>query len=86
MGKIQCQKPSGRVLETVKWNVVLLQVVRNILATEPRVTRFKINWDDTDTLHQSTENTTHTLEEEFVSSNSAVGFSENSSQSAMEVM
>jgi hypothetical protein len=39
-----------------------------------------------DTLHQSTENTADTLEEELVSSNSAVGFSENSSQSAMEVM
>jgi hypothetical protein len=55
------------------------------LASQPRVTRFKINWDDTDTLHQSTENTADTLEEGLVSSN-AVGFSENSSQSAMEVM
>ena len=25
-----------------------LQVTRNILGTEPRVTRFKINWDDSD--------------------------------------
>lgn len=75
-----------RVLETVKLNDVLLQVFRNILASQPRVTRFKINWDDTDTLHQSTENTAHTLEEELVNSNSAVGFSESSSQSAMEVM
>lgn len=74
------------MLETVKLNDVLLQVFRNILASQPRVTRFKINWDDTDTLHQSTENTAHTLEEELVSSSSAVGFSENSSQSAMEVM
>jgi hypothetical protein len=71
---------------TVKLNCDLLQVFRNILASEPRVTRFKINWDDTDTLHESTEDTAHTLEEELVSSNSVMGFSENSSQSAMEVV
>jgi hypothetical protein len=63
-----------------------LQVFRNILASEPRVTRFKINWDDTDTVHQSTDDNTHNLDEELVSSNGAVGFSENSSQSAMEVV
>ncbi|KDR08478.1 histone chaperone asf1-like [Zootermopsis nevadensis] len=62
------------------------KVFRNILASEPRVTRFKINWDDTDTMHQSTDDTTHNIEEELVSSNGAVGFSENSSHSAMEVM
>jgi hypothetical protein len=75
-----------RVLETVKTDDVLLPVFRNILASEPRVTRFNINWDDMDALHQSTENTADAFEEELVSSNSAVGFSENSSQSAMEVM
>jgi hypothetical protein len=37
-------------------------------------------------VHQSTDDTTHNLEEELISSNGAVGFSENSSQSAMEVM
>lgn len=64
---------------------VILQVFRNILASEPRVTRFKINWDDTDTMHQSTEDNTY-KKEELVSSDGAVGFSENSSQSVMEVM
>jgi len=63
----------------------IFQVFRNILASEPRVTRFKINWDDTDTTHQSTEDTTYKMEEK-VSSDGAVGFSENSSQSVMEVM
>lgn len=61
------------------------KVFRNILASEPRVTRFKINWDDTDTMHQSKEDTTYKMEEK-VSSDGAVGFSENSSQSVMEVM
>jgi hypothetical protein len=65
---------------------VILQVFRNILVSEPRVTRFKINWDDTDKVHVSTEDTAHELEEELVSSSGAMGFSENSSQSAMEVM
>jgi len=55
------------------------------LASEPRVTRFKINWDDTDTMHQSIEDTTYKMEEK-VSSDGAVGFSENSTQSVMEVM
>jgi len=64
---------------------IIFQVFRNILASEPRVTRFKINWDDTDTMHQSTEDTTYKTEEK-VSSDGAVGFSENSSQSVMEVM
>lgn len=64
---------------------VIFQVFRNILASEPRVTRFKINWDDTDTVHQSTEDTTYKMEEK-VASDGAVGFSENSSQSVMEVM
>ena len=63
----------------------IFQVFRNILASEPRVTRFKINWDDTETMHQSTEDTTHKTEGK-VSSDGAMGFSENSSQSAMEVM
>lgn len=27
--------------------VLYFQVVRNILASEPRVTRFKINWEET---------------------------------------
>jgi len=64
---------------------IIFQVFRNILASEPRVTRFKINWDDTDTMHQSTEDTTYKMEEK-VSSDGPVGFSENSSQSVMEVM
>ena len=64
---------------------VIFQVFRNILASEPRVTRFKINWDDTDTMHQSIEDTTYKMEEK-VSSDGAVGFSENSTQSVMEVM
>jgi hypothetical protein len=64
---------------------VIFQVFRNILASEPRVTRFKINWDDTDTMHQSIEDTTYKTEEN-VSSGGAVGFSENSSQSVMQVM
>uniref|UniRef100_A0A8D8VBH7 Histone chaperone asf1 n=1 Tax=Cacopsylla melanoneura TaxID=428564 RepID=A0A8D8VBH7_9HEMI len=37
------------------------KVVRNILASEPRVTRFKINWDDSD---QRDENPAHPIEEE----------------------
>jgi ASF1 like histone chaperone. len=65
--------------------VVVLQVVRNILSSEPRVTRFKINWDDTDTLHQSADDTTYKMDE-LVSSDGAVGFSEKNSQSVMEVM
>lgn len=64
---------------------IIFQVFRNILASEPRVTRFKINWDDTDTMHQSTEDTTYKMEEK-VSADGAVGFSENSTQSVMEVM
>lgn len=27
-------------------NLIMFQLVRNILATQPRVTRFKIEWDD----------------------------------------
>ena len=51
------------------------------MATEPRVTRFKINWDDAETNRQPIEEP----EEGVVMANAAVGFSENS-QSAMEVM
>jgi len=71
--------------DRVEMSDAIFQVFRNILASEPRVTRFKINWDDTDTMHQSTEDTAYKMEEK-VSSDGAVGFSENSSQSVMEVM
>jgi hypothetical protein len=73
-------------MNSFRLNNVILQVFRSILASEPRVTRFKINWDDADGMRQSADDTTHNLEEELVSSNATVGFSENSSQSAMEVM
>ncbi|KAJ9587190.1 hypothetical protein L9F63_019270 [Diploptera punctata] len=53
------------------------KVVRSILASEPRVSRFKINWDDTETNRQP--------EGSVMSANNEVGFSEDS-QSAMEVM
>ncbi|CAG2057663.1 unnamed protein product [Timema podura] len=65
------------------------KVARNILSSQPRVTRFKINWDDSDTVAnpiglELLEN--HEESSMPVPSTSAVFFSENSSQSAMEVM
>ncbi|XP_046669645.1 histone chaperone asf1 isoform X1 [Homalodisca vitripennis] len=60
------------------------KVVRNILGSEPRVTRFKINWDDSETqMKTSTEEEQQQQEQPTVN----VGFNENScSQSAMEVI
>ncbi|XP_022194447.1 histone chaperone asf1 [Nilaparvata lugens] len=70
------------------------KVMRNILGTEPRVTRFKINWDDSETAAASAnqmqaeadgESPPQLVQGQVTST--AVGFSENScSQNAMEVM
>ncbi|XP_075229314.1 histone chaperone asf1 isoform X2 [Lycorma delicatula] len=64
------------------------KVVRNILGTEPRVTRFKINWDDSEP--QQTEEQQQQQQQQPQAqpqTSSTVGFSENScSQNAMEVM
>ncbi|RZF44221.1 hypothetical protein LSTR_LSTR003861 [Laodelphax striatellus] len=75
------------------------KVMRNILGTEPRVTRFKINWDDSETAAAATAASNQMQAEVDGESpqqqqmvqgqvtSSAVGFSENScSQNAMEVM
>lgn len=52
--------------------------MRNILGTEPRVTRFKINWDDSETQMNQPQ--------EDQQPHTSIGFSENScSQNAMEV-
>ena len=42
------------MLDTCSYFDLLFQLQRNILATSPRVTRFKIDWDDTQT--QTVEN------------------------------
>lgn len=58
------------------------KVVRNILATEPRVTRFKINWDDSEAQVEQQQPS-----EDQPQTSSNVAFNENScSQNAMEVM
>lgn len=66
------------------------QVVRNILGTEPRVTRFKINWDDSEPQQTEEQQQTQGQQQQAQSSQlqtTTVGFSENScSQNAMEVM
>uniref|UniRef100_A0A0V0GC72 Putative asf1 like histone chaperone n=1 Tax=Triatoma dimidiata TaxID=72491 RepID=A0A0V0GC72_TRIDM len=55
------------------------KVVRNILGTEPRVTRFKINWDDSETQEQANQQSDEQISE-------GVSFTENSGgQNAMEV-
>lgn len=55
--------------------------MRNILGSEPRVTRFKINWDDSETQVNGSA-----AEEQQQDQGNAV-FNENScSQNAMEVM
>lgn len=66
------------------------KVVRNILGTEPRVTKFKINWDDSEpqqTEEQQQVQAQQQQSQPSQSQTSGVGFSENScSQNAMEVM
>lgn len=70
---------------------------RNILSSQPRVTRIKINWDDSETSTKP-EEPNQVVNEETMDSMAgtsepttnglaaSIGFSENSSQSAMEVM
>lgn len=63
--------------------------MRNILTSEPRVTRFKINWDDTESQESTSadrEGQEQTSEQPAKSVNVDVSFNENSSQNAMEVM
>ncbi|XP_034232886.1 histone chaperone asf1-like [Thrips palmi] len=72
------------------------KVHRNILSSQPRVTRIKINWDDSETSTQTQEQNQAVNEETMDSMAgtsepttnglASIGFSENSSQSAMEVM
>lgn len=69
---------------------------RNILSSQPRVTRIKINWDDSETstkeeepsqiVNEETMDTVPSTSESTTNGLAAIGFSENSSQSAMEVM
>lgn len=69
-------------------------MTRNILGTEPRVTRFKINWDDSEqttsngmqtNCHVNEDSNLHDMDEEVSSLLSSHG--DNSlSQSAMEVL
>ncbi|XP_014246508.1 histone chaperone asf1 [Cimex lectularius] len=60
------------------------KVVRNILGTEPRVTRFKINWDDSETQDQSGEE--EQTDEQSQQQSESVGFTENNSSHPMEVV
>jgi len=62
------------------------KVVRNILGSEPRVTRFKINWDDSES--QVSSSTEEQQQRDLPTiSQTEIGFNENScSQNAMEVM
>lgn len=54
--------------------------MRNILGTEPRVTRFKINWDDSETQEQTNQQGDEQISE-------GVSFTESSGgQNAMEVV
>lgn len=73
----------------------LLKMTRNILGTEPRVTRFKINWDDSDqattsngmltNCHENEDSNLQEMDEEVSSLLSSHG--DNSlSQNAMEVL
>lgn len=65
---------------------MFIKVVRNILGTEPRVTRFKINWDDSEP-QQTEEQQQLQQTQAQPQTTTTVGFSENScSQNAMEVM
>lgn len=68
---------------------------RNILSSQPRVTRIKINWDDSETsskeepnqiVNEETMDTVASTSDSTANGLAAIGFSENSSQSAMEVM
>lgn len=67
---------------------------RNILSSQPRVTRIKINWDDSDatskeepsSVQEETLDAIAGTSESTSNGLSAISFSENSSQSAMEVM
>lgn len=70
-------------------------MTRNILGTEPRVTRFKINWDDSEqpttsngirtTCHENEDSNLHEMDEELSSLLSS--HTDNSlSQSPMEVL
>lgn len=68
-------------------------MTRNILGTEPRVTRFKINWDDSEQATtsngmQTNENEDSNLQEmdEEVSSLLSSHADNSLSQSAMEVL
>ncbi|KAF7995327.1 hypothetical protein HCN44_006434 [Aphidius gifuensis] len=70
------------------------KVQRNILGDKPRVTRFKINWDDgvgsstsngnQDNTMEEDQNTTHEESNQDIAS-SSLGFTENT-QNSMEVM
>lgn len=71
------------------------KVYRNILSSQPRVTRIKINWDDSETstngesneiVNEETMDTVASTSESTSNGLATIGFSENSSQSAMEVM
>lgn len=65
------------------------KVQRNILGDKPRVTRFKINWDDG--VGSTTNGSQDAMEEQTMgdstqdASSSKLGFSENT-QNSMEVM
>lgn len=70
------------------------KVQRNILGDKPRVTRFKINWDDGVGSSTSNGNQDNTMEEEQNTTqeetnqdiaSSSLGFTENT-QNSMEVM
>lgn len=66
------------------------KVQRNILGDKPRVTRFKINWDDgvgSTTNGSTDELDSHTMEEntQEEAASSSLSFSENQ-QNSMEVM
>lgn len=71
------------------------KVHRNILSSQPRVTRIKINWDDSETssnqeptpqVNEETMDNIASTSESTSNGLATIGFSENSSQSAMEVM